>query len=213
VLIADDEPHIELSLQFLLQRAGYKTVAVADGDAALACVRELRPDVVLLDIMMPGRNGYEVCEAVRADAGLRGTPIILLSARGQEVEVLKGLELGASAYVTSRSAMPSCWRPSVRSWTLERKLVFGALALLVGMFLLGLSLSGVFAPSPLLLASGLVCWLAYVMVLTRQGCRALRSGSTRSSLGPSSWLRSTPNTAWRHWLAMSCGRSVSRSTA
>lgn len=100
VLIVDDEPHIVLSLEFLLERAGYATAVAADGDEALALVRRLRPDVVLLDIMMPGQNGYAVCRAIKADPETRGIPVIMLSAKGQEVEVLKGLELGASAYVT-----------------------------------------------------------------------------------------------------------------
>jgi two-component system alkaline phosphatase synthesis response regulator PhoP len=100
VLIVDDEPHIVLSLEFLLERAGYETAAAADGEEALAMVRLLRPEVVLLDIMMPNRNGYEVCQAIKSDPELRSTPVIMLSAKGQEVEVLKGLELGASSYVT-----------------------------------------------------------------------------------------------------------------
>lgn len=100
VLIVDDEPHIVLSLEFLLERAGYQTAVAADGDEALALVRRLRPDVVLLDIMMPGQNGYAVCRTIKADPETRGIPVIMLSAKGQEVEVLKGLELGASAYVT-----------------------------------------------------------------------------------------------------------------
>jgi DNA-binding response OmpR family regulator len=100
VLIVEDEPHIVLSLEFLLQRAGYDTVAAADGEEGLALVRRLRPDVVLLDVMLPRRNGYEVCQAIKADPELRAIPVVMLSARGQEVEVLKGLELGAAAYVT-----------------------------------------------------------------------------------------------------------------
>jgi CheY-like chemotaxis protein len=100
VLIVDDEPHIVLSLEFLLERAGYETASAGDGDEALALVRRLRPDVVLLDIMMPGRNGYAVCQAIKSDPGLRAIPVIMLSAKGQEVEIRKGLELGAAAYVT-----------------------------------------------------------------------------------------------------------------
>jgi DNA-binding response OmpR family regulator len=100
VVIVEDEPHIVLSLEFLLQRAGYDTVTAADGEAGLALVRRLRPDVVLLDIMLPKRNGYEICQAIKSDPGLRTIPVIMLSARGQEVEVLKGLELGAASYVT-----------------------------------------------------------------------------------------------------------------
>lgn len=100
VLIVEDEPHIVLSLTFLLERAGYQTAVATDGDAALALARRLRPDVVLLDVMLPRRNGYEVCQAIKADPELSTMPVIMLSARGQEVEVLKGLALGASAYVT-----------------------------------------------------------------------------------------------------------------
>jgi DNA-binding response OmpR family regulator len=100
VLIADDEPHILLSLEFLLQRAGYETLTASDGDDTLRQVRELRPDIVLLDIMMPNHDGYEVCRAIKMDPQLSGTPIVLLSAKGQDVEVVKGLDLGAAAYVT-----------------------------------------------------------------------------------------------------------------
>jgi len=100
LLIVEDEPHIVLSLEFLLQRAGYETATATDGDEGLELVRRLHPDAVLLDIMLPKRNGYEVCQAIKADPALRTIPVIMLSAKGQEVEVLKGLELGAVSYVT-----------------------------------------------------------------------------------------------------------------
>lgn len=100
VLIVEDEPNIVLALEFLLQREGYDTATAGDGEEALALVGRLRPDVVLLDIMLPKRNGYEVCQAIKADPELAPIPVIMLSAKGQEVEVLKGLELGAAAYVT-----------------------------------------------------------------------------------------------------------------
>jgi two-component system alkaline phosphatase synthesis response regulator PhoP len=100
VVIIEDEPNIVLSLEFLLQREGYETASATDADTGLALVRQMRPDVVLLDIMMPKRNGYELCQTIKADPELRSIAIIMVSARGQEVEVLKGLELGASAYVT-----------------------------------------------------------------------------------------------------------------
>jgi DNA-binding response OmpR family regulator len=100
VLIVEDEPHILLSLEVLLERAGYATISARDGEEGLRLIRQLRPDVVLLDVMMPKRNGYEVCQAVKADPELRVIPVIMLSAKGQEVEVLKGLDLGATAYVT-----------------------------------------------------------------------------------------------------------------
>jgi DNA-binding response OmpR family regulator len=100
VLIVEDEPHIVLSLEFLLERAGYATASAPDGEAGLDLVRRLRPDVVLLDVMMPGRNGYEVCRAIRSDPELSRTPVIMLSAKAQAVEVDKGLALGATAYIT-----------------------------------------------------------------------------------------------------------------
>jgi DNA-binding response OmpR family regulator len=100
VLIVEDEPSIVLSLEFLLQRHGYETAVATDGEEALALVRRLRPDVVLLDVMMPKRNGYEVCRAIKADPELAAIPVVMVSARGQEVEVMKGLEIGASAYIT-----------------------------------------------------------------------------------------------------------------
>jgi DNA-binding response OmpR family regulator len=99
VLIVEDEPHIVLSLEILLQRAGYETATATDGEEGLELVRRLRPDVILLDIMMPKRNGYEVCQAVKADPALRSIPVIMLTAKGQEVEIHKGLALGASAYI------------------------------------------------------------------------------------------------------------------
>jgi len=100
VLIVEDEPHIVLSLEFLLERAGYATASAPDGEAGLDLVRRLHPDVVLLDVMMPGRNGYEVCRAIRGDPELARTPVIMLSAKAQAVEVDKGLALGATAYIT-----------------------------------------------------------------------------------------------------------------
>lgn len=99
VLIVEDEPHIVLSLEILLHRAGYETVSAADGEEAMELIRRTRPDVVLLDIMLPKRNGYEICRAVKSDAALASIPVIMLTAKGQEVEILKGLELGASAYI------------------------------------------------------------------------------------------------------------------
>jgi two-component system alkaline phosphatase synthesis response regulator PhoP len=100
VLIIEDEPHIVLSLEYLLERGGYETATAADGERGLAMVRELRPDVVLLDLMLPRLNGYQVCQAIRSDPELARIPVIILSAKGQEVEVLKGLSLGAAQYIT-----------------------------------------------------------------------------------------------------------------
>jgi DNA-binding response OmpR family regulator len=100
ILIADDEPNIVASLEFLMEQAGYEVKAVADGNEALAAVASFRPDLVLLDVMMPGRSGYEVCEKLKGDAATRGVKVLMLSAKGRDVEMAKGLDLGADAYVT-----------------------------------------------------------------------------------------------------------------
>jgi DNA-binding response OmpR family regulator len=100
VLIADDEPNIVASLEFLMEQAGFEVKVAPDGAAALALVASFRPDLVLLDVMMPVKNGYEVCQHLKGDPATRGVKVILLSAKGRDVEVAKGLELGADAYVT-----------------------------------------------------------------------------------------------------------------
>lgn len=99
VLIVDDEPNIVVSLQFLMKRAGYSTSVARDGDEALAEVERFRPDLVLLDVMMPRRDGYEVCQTLRAD-GWTDLKIVMLTAKGRETEVSRGLTVGADAYVT-----------------------------------------------------------------------------------------------------------------
>lgn len=100
VLIADDEPNIVVSLEFMMKREGYEVVVARDGPAALASIRAERPGLVLLDAMMPGMSGFEVCEAVRADAELRHTPILMLTAKGRETDMARGVGAGADAYVT-----------------------------------------------------------------------------------------------------------------
>jgi DNA-binding response OmpR family regulator len=100
IIIADDDPNIVLSLEFLMKRAGYDVRVARDGEAALAAVAERVPDLVLLDVMMPRQNGYSVCDALRADPACRAVAIIMLTARGQTVERTKGLALGADAYIT-----------------------------------------------------------------------------------------------------------------
>ena len=100
VLIADDEANIVVSLEFLMKREGHRISVARDGDAALAAIRELRPDLVLLDVMMPGMSGFEVCQAVRADESLAGVKILMLSAKGRDTDLAKGSALGADAYMT-----------------------------------------------------------------------------------------------------------------
>jgi DNA-binding response OmpR family regulator len=100
VLIADDEPNIVASLVFLMNRGGYQVEVARNGDEALALVESFGPDLVLLDVMMPQRSGYEVCQRMRAREDWRHIRILVLSAKGREAEVSKGLSLGADAYVT-----------------------------------------------------------------------------------------------------------------
>jgi len=100
ILIVDDEPNILVSLEYLMKREGYEVHLARDGDAALAAIRRERPALVLLDVMMPGKSGLEVCDAVRADEALAATKIVLLTAKGRDTDVAKGLALGADAYVT-----------------------------------------------------------------------------------------------------------------
>ncbi len=100
VLIADDEPNIVLSLEYLMKRQGYEVHIARDGEEALGLLRRVKPDLVLLDVMMPGRSGYEVCQAIRADPLLAGMRIVMLTAKGRDTEVAKGLAVGADAYVT-----------------------------------------------------------------------------------------------------------------
>ena len=99
ILIVDDEPNIVTSLEFILARSGFETFVARDGDEALEQVERVHPDLVLLDVMMPRRDGYEVCQTLRA-AGLTDLRIVLLTAKGREAEVAKGLAVGADAYVT-----------------------------------------------------------------------------------------------------------------
>ena len=99
VLIVDDEPNIVLSLEFLMKQQGYETRVARDGDEALAEVERFRPDLVLLDVMLPRRDGFEVSQRLRAD-GWSDLKILMLTAKGRDVEIEKGLALGADGYVT-----------------------------------------------------------------------------------------------------------------
>jgi len=99
VLIVDDEPNIVISVEFLMKREGFDVSVARDGEEGLAAIREQRPDLVVLDVMMPKRNGFEVCEAVRADPDLSCVRILMLTAKGREAEIEKGMGLGADAYM------------------------------------------------------------------------------------------------------------------
>ncbi|MFO1208713.1 MAG: response regulator [Amaricoccus sp.] len=100
VLIADDEPNIVVSLSFMMKREGYEVLVARDGPQALAMILAERPDLVLLDAMMQGMTGFDVCEAVRADASVRDTRILMLTAKGRETDKARGFGAGADAYMT-----------------------------------------------------------------------------------------------------------------
>jgi DNA-binding response OmpR family regulator len=100
VLIVDDEVNIVAALEFLLQRSGYEVMVAQNGDEALQRVESFAPDLVLLDVMMPRISGYEVCRRMRERADWKHIKIIMLSAKGREAEVSKGVSLGADLYVT-----------------------------------------------------------------------------------------------------------------
>ena len=100
VLIADDEPNILISLEYLMKREGWLVCVAHDGIEALAAIHRERPDLVLLDVMMPGKNGFEVCAALRADETLAGTKVLMLTAKGRDTDVAQGLGVGADGYMT-----------------------------------------------------------------------------------------------------------------
>ena len=100
ILIADDEPNILISLEFLMKREGYTVHLAHDGQEALDVLRRERPRLLLLDVMMPRKTGFEVCQEVRQDEAVKNTLILMLTAKGRETDIVKGLALGADAYMT-----------------------------------------------------------------------------------------------------------------
>ena len=100
ILIVDDEPNVVVPIQFLMEQQGYRVMIAERGEDALDLIYHCKPDLVILDIMLPGMDGYEVCEIVRLNPNYRDVKIIFLTAKGREVEIAKGLALGADAYFT-----------------------------------------------------------------------------------------------------------------
>ena len=100
VLIADDEPNIVAAIEFLLKQRGYDVYTAADGSEALRVVERVVPDLVVLDVMMPQTSGYEVCQTIRKRAEWRHIKVLMLSAKGRDAEVVKGVAMGADLYVT-----------------------------------------------------------------------------------------------------------------
>jgi CheY-like chemotaxis protein len=100
VLIVDDEPNIIIPLQYLMEQIGYSVVVAQNGEEALESISKYKPDLVLLDIMLPGIDGYKVCEIIRLKPEWSKTKIIFLSAKNGDLDIAKGMVLGADAYIT-----------------------------------------------------------------------------------------------------------------
>ena len=113
ILVVEDEPNIVDSLSFLMKQAGFAVLVARDGDAALRTMESRVPDLVFLDVMLPRRDGYAVCRAIRENPAWSDVKIIMLTAKGRELDRRKGLELGADDYVTkpfSNSEIVACAR-------------------------------------------------------------------------------------------------------
>ncbi len=100
ILIADDEPFIARSLSYVLEKSGYEIYIARDGEEAVRRAVDVKPDLVFLDLMMPKKNGYEVCEELRNHPELQRIPIILITAKGQKADLERGLQAGANEYMT-----------------------------------------------------------------------------------------------------------------
>ena len=100
ILIVDDEPNVVRTLTFVLKKEGYDVATAENGEEALASIRESKPRLLFLDVMMPKKNGYEVCQELKSDANLSDIHIVMLSAKGQEADREKALSLGANEFIT-----------------------------------------------------------------------------------------------------------------
>jgi DNA-binding response OmpR family regulator len=100
ILIVDDEPNIVLPLEFLMRKQGHEVLVASDGDEALDAIGAFAPDLVLLDVMLPRRSGFEICQTLREEPAWRHIKVVLLTAKGRDVEVAKGMAVGADDYVT-----------------------------------------------------------------------------------------------------------------
>lgn len=100
LLIVDDEPSILVSLQFLMTQSGHEVYTASSGEEAIETIMKVHPDLILLDVMLPGIDGFEVCEIVRLNPKWRKTKVVFLSAKGKEEDIAKGMVLGADAYIT-----------------------------------------------------------------------------------------------------------------
>jgi len=100
ILIVDDEPNIVVPLQFLMEQKGYEVRIAENGEQAMEAISSFSPDLVLLDIMLPGISGFEVCQTIRENRSLGNIKIVLVTALGRDIDMAKGMALGADAYIT-----------------------------------------------------------------------------------------------------------------
>ena len=100
VLVVEDEDNIAIALEFLITREGYAHDRVASGAEALPRIRETRPDLVLLDVMLPEVSGYDICSGIRTDPALARVKVLMMTARGSALERRKGIELGADGFIS-----------------------------------------------------------------------------------------------------------------
>jgi DNA-binding response OmpR family regulator len=100
ILIVDDEPNIVISLEFLMKREGFDVAVATDGEEALRAMADHQPDLILLDIMLPKKDGFEICQQIRANPAWQSVKIVMLTAKGRDTEIAKGLALGADSYLT-----------------------------------------------------------------------------------------------------------------
>jgi DNA-binding response OmpR family regulator len=100
ILVVDDEPNVVRTLTFVLKKEGYDVSSAGDGEEAISKVHESKPNLMFLDVMMPKKNGYEVCQELKSDSALMDIHIVMLSAKGQEADKEKALTLGADEFMT-----------------------------------------------------------------------------------------------------------------
>jgi len=100
ILVVDDEPHVIRSLSFVLSKEGYEVSSAENGEDGLAKIRQIKPNLVFLDVMMPKKNGYEVCQEIKKDSSMRDIHVIMLTAKGQETDREQGMEAGADEFMT-----------------------------------------------------------------------------------------------------------------
>ncbi len=100
ILVVDDEPYVVRSLTFVFKKEGYDVSSATNGEEAMVKVRESKPDLMFLDVMMPKKNGYEICQEIKSDSGLSDIYVIMLTAKGQEADREKGLSSGANEFIT-----------------------------------------------------------------------------------------------------------------